>query len=427
MIQKAPKHDPYAALRVRNFRLYILTRLVNNIGFQIFDVAVAWQIYSLTKDPLSLGLVGLCVAVPAISISLYGGHISDRKNRRTITIVMLYLLTLNAIILLVISLNVHEIYAIYGTAPFYIILFLGGLESGLLAPSIIAFSYLLIPQEHAPNASAWRSSSWQLAAIAGPALGGLLYGFMGATGTYVVSASLTFSGTLLIWFIPSQPIASSKSEETVYDSLKKGIHFVFKNQVIVGALSLDLFAVLFGGAVAMLPIYASDILVIGPQGLGILRASPAIGAVVVAFWMAHRPLRGAVGKKLLLAVIGFGLTIIVFGVSKSLVLSISMLALGGGFDSVSVIVRSTLLQLSTPNNMRGRVEAVNMMFIGSSNEVGAFESGVAAKLMRVVPSVVFGGCMTLLSVGVTSKIAPVLRNLQYEELLCRAQIAKETK
>ncbi|MDP4219148.1 MAG: MFS transporter, partial [Bacteroidota bacterium] len=251
-IQK-PKHDPYAALRVRSFRLYILTRLVNNIGFQVFDVAVAWQIYSLTKDPLSLGLVGLCVAVPAISISLYGGHISDRKNRRTIAICMLYLLTLNAVVLIVISLNVHEIYAAYGTLPFYIILFLGGLESGLLAPSIIAFSYLLIPQEHAPNASAWRSSSWQLAAIAGPALGGLLYGFLGATGTYAASASLTFTGTLLIWFIPPQPVASSEGEETIYDSLKKGIHFVFKNQVIVGALSLDLFAVLFGGAVAMLP------------------------------------------------------------------------------------------------------------------------------------------------------------------------------
>ncbi|MDP4231249.1 MAG: MFS transporter [Bacteroidota bacterium] len=425
-IQK-PKHDPYAALRVRSFRLYILTRLVNNIGFQVFDVAVAWQIYSLTKDPLSLGLVGLCVAVPAISISLYGGHISDRKNRRTIAICMLYLLTLNAVVLIVISLNVHEIYAAYGTLPFYIILFLGGLESGLLAPSIIAFSYLLIPQEHAPNASAWRSSSWQLAAIAGPALGGLLYGFLGATGTYAASASLTFTGTLLIWFIPPQPVASSEGEETIYDSLKKGIHFVFKNQVIVGALSLDLFAVLFGGAVAMLPVYASDILVIGPQGLGILRASPAIGAVIVAFWMAHRPLKGAVGKKLFIAVIGFGLTIIVFGISKSVPLSVCMLALGGGFDSISVIVRSTLLQLSTPNEMRGRVEAVNMMFIGSSNEIGAFESGVAARLLGVIPSVVFGGCMTLVSVGVTSKVAPVLRKLRYEELLSRAQISKETK
>jgi MFS family permease len=411
-----PKHDPYAALRIREFRLFVIARLVNNIGLQIFDVAVAWQIYSLTKDPLSLGLVGLFVAVPAISISLYGGHISDRKNRRAISLVMLYLLTLNTIALLVISLNIHEIYAQDGTAPFYVILFMGGLESGLLAPSIVAFSYLLIPKDHAANASAWRSSSWQLAAIAGPALGGLLYGFIGATGTYAASALLTLLGTLCIWFIPSQPVASVASGETIYESLKKGIHFVFKNQIIVGALSLDLFAVLFGGAVAMLPVYASDILVIGPQGLGILRASPAIGAVIVALWMTRHPLHGAVGKKLFIAVIGFGITIIIFGISKSMILSVIMLAAGGGFDSVSVIIRSTLLQLSTPNAMRGRVEAVNMMFIGSSNEIGAFESGVAAKILGVIPSVVFGGCMTLLSVAVTGKLVPVLRKLDYKEL-----------
>jgi hypothetical protein len=222
-------------------------------------------------------------------------------------------------------------------------------------------------------------------------------------------------GTSCFYFIPSRHVPNAK-EETIYESLKKGIQFVFGNQVILGALSLDLFAVLFGGAVAMLPVYASDILKVGPEGLGVLRAAPAIGAVLVALWMTRRPLNGAIGKKLFAVVIGFGLTIIVFGISKSMILSVIMLAAGGGFDSVSVIIRSTLLQLSTPNSMRGRVEAVNMMFIGSSNEIGAFESGVAAKLLGVIPSVVFGGCMTLVSVAVTSKWAPILRKLDYKEL-----------
>lgn len=329
---------------------------------------------------------------------------------------MLYLITLNIVAFIFLSLNIHEFYARYGTLPFYVILFLGGLESGLLAPSIISFSYQLVPNEHAPNASAWRSSAWQTAAIAGPAMGGLLYGLLDATGTYIVAASLTTIGTFLIWFIPARPPASDKKDETIYESLKSGIKFVFKNQIVVGALSLDLFAVLFGGAVAMLPVYAHTILHVGPEGLGILRASPAIGAVTVALWMAHRPLHGAVGKKLFAVVIGFGLSIIIFGISRNIILSVAMLALSGGFDSVSVIIRSTLIQLSTPNSMRGRVEAVNMMFIGSSNEIGAFESGVSAKLMGLVTSVVFGGCMTLLSVAVTSKVAPVLRDMDYAEL-----------
>ena len=410
-----PKHDPYAALRIRDFRLYVIGRIINNIGFQIVDVAVAWQIFSLTHDPLSLGLVGLSVALPAIGVSLYGGHISDVKNRKVIALTMLYVLTLTTLMFLAISLNIGYVYRQFGTLPFYIILAIGGTASGILAPSVTAFSYQLIPNEIALNASAWRSSSWQASAIAGPAIGGLLYGFIGATGAYSVSASLTFLGTLCLWFIPSRHVPSLKEEESIYNSLRQGIKFVFQNQIIVGALSLDLFAVLFGGAVAMLPVYASDILKVGPEGLGLLRAAPAVGAVLVAVWMAHRPLRGAIGKKLFFVVFWFGITIIIFGISKSIILSVVMLAAGGGFDSVSVIIRSTLIQISTPNEMRGRVESVNMMFIGSSNEVGAFESGVAAKLLGVVPSVVFGGTMTLLSVFITSKLTPALRELEINQ------------
>jgi MFS family permease len=424
-IQK--KHDPYAALRVRDFRLYIFGRFSNTIAFQIVEVVIGWQVFALTKDPLSLGLLGLAEAIPAITISLYAGHLSDTKSRRKIALFALSVLFLCILSLLFISTDIQNIYLKFGTLPIYCIIFLSGLSSGFLAPSVIAFSYQLIPPDLAPNASAWRSSSWQTGAIVGPALGGLLYGFFGAGTAYSIAAGLALIGPISIYLIPEQQAIIREREEKIIESLKKGIGFVFRNQIIVGALSLDLFAVLFGGAVALLPVYASDILEIGPEGLGILRASPAVGAALMALWMTRRPLHGKIGKKLFFAVIGFGITIIIFGVSLNPILSVFMLALGGAFDSVSVIIRSTLLQLSTPNEMRGRVEAVNMMFIGSSNEIGAFESGVAAKLLKVVPSVVFGGIMTLLSVAVTSRVAPVLRKLTYEELLSRAQIQNETK
>ena len=427
MIQQNKKHDPYAALRIRDFRLYILGRLSNTIAFQIVEVVIGWQVFALTKDPLSLGLLGLAEAIPAITVSLYAGHLSDNKSRRKIALIALSVLFLCILSLLFISTDIQNIYQKFGTFPIYCIIFLSGLSSGFLAPSVIAFSYQLVPQELAPNASAWRSSSWQIGAIVGPAMGGLLFGFFGASVAYSIAATLAMIGPISIYFIPEQQAIIREREEKIIESLRKGIGFVFKNQIIVGALSLDLFAVLFGGAVALLPIYASDILKIGPEGLGILRASPAVGATLMALWMTRRPLHGKIGKKLFYAVIGFGITIIIFGVSLNPILSVCMLALGGAFDSVSVIIRSTLLQLSTPNDMRGRVEAVNMMFIGSSNEIGAFESGVAAKLLKVVPSVIFGGVMTLISVAVTSRIAPVLRKLTYEELLSSAQIQNQTK
>ena len=422
-----PKHDPYAALRIRDFRLYILGRFSNTIAFQIVEVVIGWQVFALTKDPLSLGLLGLAEAIPALSVSLYAGHLSDNKSRRKIALIALSVLFLCILSLFFISTDIQNIYQKFGTLPIYCVIFLSGLSSGFLAPSVIAFSYQLVPQELAPNASAWRSSSWQTGAIVGPALGGLLYGFFGPSVAYTIAATLALIGPISIYFIPEQQAIVREREEKILESLKKGIGFVFRNQIIIGALSLDLFAVLFGGAVVLLPVYASDILKIGPEGLGILRASPAIGATLMALWMTRRPLHGKIGKKLFFAVIGFGITIIIFGVSLNPILSVCMLALGGAFDSVSVIIRSTLLQLSTPNDMRGRVEAVNMMFIGSSNEIGAFESGVAAKLLKVVPSVIFGGVMTLVSVAVTSRIAPVLRKLTYEELLSGAQIQNETQ
>lgn len=391
------------------------------IAFQMEEVILGWQIFALTKDPLSLGIIALVGALPALVLLLYTGHLSDRKNRRTISLISLVVFVLCAIAFYQVSFHIESIYSRFGVMPFYSIMFISGTASAFFSPAIISFGTQLISSEQYAAASAWRSSTWQTGAIIGPALGGLLYGFVGAKGGYVVIAALFFLSFIWIFFIPSRGVPQSNAQESIVQSLKEGIKFVFRNQVIVGALSLDLFAVLFGGAVAMLPVYASDILKIGPEGLGLLRAAPSVGAVIVALWMAHKPLSGEIGKKLFVAVTAFGITIIVFGISENVYLSVAMLALGGAFDSVSVIIRSTLLNLSTPNEMRGRVEAVNLMFIGSSNEIGAFESGVAAKVMRVVPSVVFGGCMTLVSVFTTARLAPVLRKLKYEELVSSGQ------
>ncbi|HET9136375.1 MAG TPA: MFS transporter [Candidatus Kapabacteria bacterium] len=411
-----PRHDPYAVLRIRDFRLLLFGRFVNSIAFQMVEVIVGWQIYALTKDPLALGLVGLSTALPSITVSLYAGHLSDIKSRRNISLVTLTINLICVLGLLSISSHLEAVYLGFGTFPIYSILFIAGLASGFLAPAVIAFNYEIVPGEFAQNAAAWRSSSWQSAAVAGPALGGVLYGFIGATGAYTVACVLFVMGIVFVYMIPNRPAPIKERSETLMQSLKEGVSFVFKNQFIVGALSLDLFAVLFGGAVAMLPVFASDILKIGPEGLGVLRAAPAVGAVIMALWQAHHPMSGRIGKKLFIAVQCWGVTIIVFGLSKNVYLSVFALAVGGAFDSISVVVRATLVQLSTPNNMRGRVEAVNMMFIGSSNEIGAFESGVAARLLGVVPSVVFGGCMTLISVFVTGKLAPKLWKLNYEEL-----------
>lgn len=416
MKKQTGAHDPYAVLRIRDFRFLLFARFANSVAFQMVEVIVGWQIYALTKDPLALGLVGLSTALPSITVSLYAGHLSDIKSRRNISLLTLGINLLCVVGLLLVSLHLEAMYVGFGTFPIYAILFVAGLASGFLAPAVIAFNYELVPGEMAANAAAWRSSSWQSAAVVGPAIGGILYGFIGATGAYTVACLLFLAGLVFIYLIPNRPPSIRHKTETVWHSLKEGINFVFRNQFIVGALSLDLFAVLFGGAVAMLPVFASDILKIGPEGLGVLRAAPAVGAVIMALWQAHHPMGGRIGRKLFIAVLFWGMTIIVFGLSKNVYLSIFVLALGGAFDSISVVIRGTLVQLSTPNNMRGRVEAVNMMFIGSSNEIGAFESGVAARLLGIIPSVVFGGCMTLVSVFVTGKLAPKLWKLNYEEL-----------
>jgi len=373
-------------------------------------VVVGWQVYEATRDPLSLGLIGLAEALPFIAVALYAGHIADKASRKWVAILGIFGLLLSAIALLIFTLR-PETLAHGRVWPIYIVIFLSGIARSFTRPALTALSADVVPRETFQSAVAWRTSTWHFAAILGPALGGLLYGFRGALAAYAtVTALMTISLAVLL-FISAEERPAEKEEMTIGESLRIGLRFVFSQRVILAAMSLDLFSVLFGGAVALLPIFAR-LLDVGPQGLGVLRAAPAVGAVLMGIAIAHRPPMQRAGRSMFIAVAIFGLATIGFGLSRSFILSVILLTIGGMADNVSVVIRSTLIQTLTPANMLGRVSAVNQIFIGSSNEIGAFESGVAAKLLGTVPSVLFGGVMTLIVVAVTSWAAPQLRKLR---------------
>lgn len=292
----------------------------------------------------------------------------------------------------------------------YFFVFISGMVRGLFGPATSAFQGQLIPKKDYGNSVTWVSTIWQLSAMTGPALAGFIYAFTSASFTYAVAAVLVFSSIIFMAGVHGKPFKVKKST-SLFDSLSHGLKFVFNNKIILSALSLDMFAVLFGGAVALLPIFAADILKTGAMGLGILRAAPALGAMTMAFALAHFPLNQKAGQKMLLAVMGFGICMIGFGLSQNFYLSLALLTVSGALDNISVVIRGTIVQTMTPHHMRGRVSSVNHIFIGSSNEIGAFESGLAASLMGLVPSVIFGGTMTLIVVAVTALVSPKLRKL----------------
>jgi MFS family permease len=403
--------DPYAALRIPEFGLYVTGRFCTTLAIQIQSVVVAWQVYELTKDPLSLGLIGLAEAVPSIGVSLYAGHIADIVQRKKIIQLCITTLLICSAVLLTFTLQPKEFFAHQGVMPIYVVIFVSGIARGFLSPAFFAFMPQLVPRALYSNAVTWNSTLWETATIAGLALGGVLYIF-GITAAYSIDVALTLTGLALLSGVGNKPLPPVTNEEGVAQKIQAGLKFVFQNKMILGAISLDLFAVLFGGAVALLPIFAEEILHVGAIGLGILRASPSIGALFMAFYITHHPLKKDTGKILFFCVAGFGLCMILFALSTNFWVSLVLLMISGGFDCISVIIRSTLLQTLTPENMKGRVSAVNHIFVGSSNEIGMFESGVAAKLMGTVPSVIFGGCMTMLVVGITAKVSKSLRNLQ---------------
>lgn len=406
-----PSHDPYAALRVENFRALLVSVFTMTVATQIQVVVVGWQIYQQTHDPLSLGLVGLAEAVPFIAVALFAGHAADRVSRQRLALFSFLILLACSLALLAFTLTPGLI-AKGRVWPIYLVIFVSGIARSFYRPATVALGAELVHRDLYPNAVAWRTSLWQAAAVIGPAVGGLLYGFAGVTTAYAVDALLMGVAIVALSRIHHESSLFHSEPVPIRESLTSGIRFLWGKPVMLGAMSLDLFSVLFGGAVAILPVFAEDILHVGPQGLGLLRAAPAAGSVLMSVALAHRRAFERAGRTILWSVAIFGVCIIGFGISTNVYLSALMLALGGAADNISVVMRATLLQTMTPSHLLGRVAAVNSVFIGSSNEIGAFESGVAARLMGTVPSVLFGGAMTLAVVVMTALMVPSLRKLR---------------
>ncbi|MBV5281982.1 MAG: MFS transporter [Paludibacter sp.] len=407
------KSDAFTAVRNSNFRYFLGYRFFMTMATLMQSVIVSWHMYYLTHNVLWLGLIGLVEVIPQISISLFAGHYIDLWNRKKIVRNSTIILLIGSSILAIYSLESFHSFERLGIWPIFITIFLTGLSRGILMPAHTALLGQLVDKKDYANAATWSSANWQIGAVMGPALGGLIYGFSTITVAYSSIIFIYFISLYMISRVQIKHIVNKAltADEDIFSRIREGIRFVLQSPELLGAFSLDMFAVLFGGAVALLPVFASDVLHVGPEGLGFLRACPAIGAIMMSFYLMFYPPVHNSGRTLLLAVSAFGLCMIGFAFSHWFWLSALLLLLSGLFDNVSVVIRGTILQLYTPEHMRGRVASVNSIFIGSSNELGAFESGVTAKLMGLVPSVAFGGIMTLIVVGTTAKINPVLRRL----------------
>ena len=411
------KNDPYEALRYSEFNVFLILRFAMVFAWSMQFIVIEWEVYSLTKNPLSLGIIGLMEIIPAISMALFAGHIVDQNEKKGLLIKCFSgLATISALMCLLVHPNFIDSFSkntiLYGI---YALVFVGGIIRAFLIPSVFSLLGLIIPKKEQPNAATWSSSTWQVAAVIGPALAGFAIGWVGVFWSLFFVVFCVIMALMVLTQIERKPILNPKIGEPIFKSLKEGLSFVFQNKTILNAISLDMFAVLFGGAIALLPIFAQDILKVGSEGFGILRAAPAIGGLLTMLIATSIPLHQKAGKKLLLAVFGFGVCIIVFGLSTNFWLSVVALFLSGVTDGISVVIRQTILQIYTPDHMRGRVSSVNSIFVGSSNELGAFESGLASKIMGVVPAVVFGGMMTLGIVGVTAVASPKFRELDIEK------------
>ncbi|WP_316798841.1 MFS transporter [Pedobacter frigidisoli] len=388
------KPDPFAALRYREFKSFLGMRFFFTLAYQMQAVVIAYHIYDLTHDPLKLGLVGLCEVIPAICIALYGGYIADKSEKRGLLIRIFSGVWLASVLMLFITseyLHLKEdliVLIMYGLVSCI------GIARGFFGPATFSLMSKIVPKELYPNASTWSTSSFQLATVIGPSLGGLVNWLWGITAAYTVIVFFVSVALICIFTFKKHP-ATYLPTQDIFNSLKEGIQFVFKTKMMVWAMSLDLFSVFFGGAVALLPIFAKDVFHLGSFGLGMMRGAASLGAVITMLGMTRFSPMAKPWRNLLIAVTGFGLSIICYGLSRNFYLTLFFLFLEGSFDSVSVLIRQTIMQLLTPDEMRGRVSAVNSMFIGSSNEIGEFESGLTAKYMRLVPAVVFGGSMTI--------------------------------
>jgi MFS family permease len=398
----------------KEFLSFISARLMFTVAILMQSVVVGWQMYELTKDPFALGLAGLVEAIPSIITALISGAIVDSRDRKKVLTFAYALMFACSVSLFLISSDYFPLIVNQKVFFIYCIIFITGISRGFYMPASQALLGQIVEKDMYPKAVSWNISVWQIGAISGPAIGGFVYGFLGIKATYLIIISFVFLAITFISLIKPKPKLIIKNQ-SVFQRLTSGMKFVFDKKIILGSMTLDLFAVLFGGATALLPVFASEILDAGPKGLGILRAAPSVGAVIMALYLTKHPPLKNTGKYLFFSVAAFGCAILLFAISKSFYLSVTALALSGMFDSISVVIRQTILQLYTPDDMKGRVAAVNSIFIGSSNEIGSFESGLAAKLLGVVPSVIFGGVMTLLVVGIAPFTFPSLRKLQLKD------------
>jgi len=394
-----------------DFAVFELARFLIVAALEMQSVAVGWQVYEITKRPLDLGLVGLAQFLPGILLFLATGHAADRFDRRKLLMLCYYGFAACSGLLWAIALRRGGNYASPYTRvyPIYAVLVLLGAVRSLSGPVSRALLPQLIPEEHFANAVAWNASVFQGATILGPAAGGLIYAFFRGPSAVYVTAMLTAIGALLSTLRIKPQTKAMPREAVTLSTVLAGFRYIWRQKLILGSITLDMFAVLLGGAVALLPVYAREILKTGPWGLGLLRSAPGVGAAAMAILMAHRPLRGRAGPTMLWCVAGFGVCTILFGISRSIVLSLIMLLLIGATDMVSVIIRGILIQLGTPDEMRGRVNAVDMLFIGVSNELGEFESGLTAHWFGTVPAVVLGGIGTLAVIAIWAWRFPELR------------------
>ncbi|HEY1097230.1 MAG TPA: MFS transporter [Alphaproteobacteria bacterium] len=399
----------FSVLQSRSFRLLLITRMFTQMALQAQAVIVGWQVYSLTKDVFLLGLTGLVEAIPAIGCAFFAGHIVDNTSPKKVYALCTGAMALNMLMLLLLAggyipLSEHAL-----LIAIFVGVFISGVERSFNRPASSSMLPLIVERSSMP-AAAWQTSTFQIAVIGGPALAGLIYGGYGVHSAWLLPVFLMISAFFMSLFIKISPrLEQAAKREPVWTSIKAGWTFIWNHHVLLPVMALDMFSVLFGGAVAMLPAYADQILHVGAEGLGALRAAPAIGAVIMAVILSVQPLRYLSAKRLLWVFAGFGICMIGFGLSKIFWLSMVFLAVSGALDSINMVIRGTLMQLLTPNNMLGRVSSINSMFVSSSNEIGAFESGTAARLMGLVPSVVFGGVCTLLIVGMTAFLAPKFR------------------
>ncbi len=397
--------DGHAAFRFRDFKLHFSARLIMGIAMSMQAVAIGWYVYSATKSPLALGLTGLSAFIPAVFFALFTGHVADTYNRRIIVTVCFATFALSSLGLLWLVAT-----GVKNPAFIYVFTLINGTARAFSNPAAQALTPNTVPREYFANAVTWYSSAWSASRVIGPAIGGLVY-ILGPAVPFMIAFVCFLVAATCVFCISTSGSASKADRGPItWATLSAGLRFIGSRKVLLGSISLDLVAVLFGGAVALLPIVAQDILHVGPWGLGLLRAAPSIGAILMGAALAHWPMQSGAGKKMLLAVACYGVATILFGLSQNLFLSMALLAIVGASDQISVVVRHTMVQAETPDDMRGRVAAVNSIFISGSSDLGEFESGATAAWWGTAPAIVFGGAATLLFAALWGALFPDLRN-----------------